>query len=226
MDNAPMGKLIDRDKRERAKKKRVERKQRILRVARSTFARLPFVEVTLDSIGQRAGVDRGVASMYFRSTEELFLLLLREELGAWYTEIEDELSRSESKTSKSELAELLAAGLGARPELIRFLSLENVVLEQNIDAMEAFRFQRWRLDHMTKAGEKIESKVDGLAKGDGLGILHRVQLMSAALGPASDPKGAATYEVGDPDFAVFAIDFEPELRAFITQWLDSQKPNA
>ena len=221
-----MGKLIDRDKREKAKKKRVERKRRILRVARSTFARLPFVEVTLDTIGQRADVDRGVASMYFRSKEELFLLLLRQELGAWYTEIEEKLSDAGSRSSKSEIAEFLAAGLAARPELIRFLSLENVVLEQNIDAMEAFRFQRWRLDHMTKAGEKIESRVDALVEGDGLRILHRMQLLAASLGPASDPKGAATYEVGDPEFAVFAIDFESELRAFITQWLDSQIGNA
>ena len=216
-----MGKMIDREKRKRAKKQRVERKRRILHVARSTFARLPFVEVTLDTIGQRADVDRGVASMYFRSKEELFLLLLREELGAWYTEIEDNLSGAESRFSKSELAELLASSLGDRPELIRFLSLENVVLEQNIDAMEAFRFQRWRLDHMTRAGEKIDSEVDGLAEGDGLKILHRVQLVSAALGPASDPKGAATYEVGDPAFAVFAVDFEDELKSMITAVLAS-----
>ena len=221
-----MGKLIDREKRDRAKNQRVERKRRILRVARSTFSRMPYVEVTLDSIGQRADVDRGVASMYFRSKEELFLLLLREELGAWYSDIENKLSDAAASISPPELAELLAASLAARPELIRFLSLETVVLEQNIDAMEAFRFQRWRLDHMTKTGANIERGADGLAEGDGLQILHRVQLMTAALGPASDPKGAATYEVGDPDFAVFAIDFESDLRAFITQWLDSQKRNA
>ena len=31
----------------------------------------------------------------------------------------------------------------------------------------------------------------------------------------ADPKGAATYEVGDPDFAVFAVDFESELKAML-----------
>lgn len=214
-----MGKLIDREKRDRAKKMRVERKRKILLVARSTFSRMPYVEVTLDSIGQRADVDRGVASMYFRSKEELFLLLLREELGAWYSELEEKVAGAEGPVSHSELAGLLAGSLAARTDLIRFLSLENVVLEQNIDAMEAFRFQRWRLDHMTKAGEKLAGLVDGLGDGGGLRLLHRVQLMAAALGPASDPKGAASYEVGDPDFAVFAVDFESELRAFISQWL-------
>ena len=79
-----MGRLIDPEKRARAKSKRIERKSRILKVARSTFSKLPFVEVTLDSIGQRADVDRGVASMYFRSKEELFLRVLREELADWY----------------------------------------------------------------------------------------------------------------------------------------------
>ena len=76
-----MGKLIDRKKRERAKQQRAVRKKRVMEEARSTFVRMPYVEVSLDTIGQAADVNRGVASMYFRSKEELFLLLLRDELA-------------------------------------------------------------------------------------------------------------------------------------------------
>ena len=83
-----MGKLIDRSKRERAQERRVLRKKRIIEVAQSIFARMPYVEVTLDAIGQSADVDRGVASMYFGSKEELFLLLLKKELEGWYEVLE------------------------------------------------------------------------------------------------------------------------------------------
>jgi AcrR family transcriptional regulator len=217
-----MGKLIDPEKRARAKSQQTERKARILKVARSTFSRLPFVEVTLDSIGQRADVDRGVASMYFRSKEELFLRVLMEELADWYSALETELDLADDSLSKSKLAELLATSLSGRPELTRFLSFEALVLEQNIDAMEAFRFLRWRRDRMVAVGAVLEQKVEGLEVGEGVRLLHRVQLLTAALKPAADPKGAATYEVGDPDFEVFKIDFATELKFFVTAILASE----
>lgn len=215
-----MGRLIDPEKKARAKQKRVEKKARILEVARSTFSRLPYVEVTLDNIGQRAEVDRGVASMYFRSKEELFLRLLREELIVWYSALEEELERADGSLSRSELVGLLATSLAGSPELTRFLSLEAVVLEQNLDAMEVFHFQRWRRDRMGAIGEILERTVDGLEAGEGIRLLHRVQLLTAALKPAADPKGAATYEVGDPDFAVFEMDFETELKRIVTAMLE------
>ena len=215
-----MGRLIDPEKRDRAKRQRIERKARILKVARSTFSRLPFVEVTLDSIGQRADVDRGVTSMYFRSKEELFLHLLREELAEWYDALEAELEGTDGPLAESELAELLATGLAERPQLTRFLSLEAVVLEQNLDAMEVFHLQRWRRDRMAAVGAILEQKVDALEEGEAIRLLHRVQLLTSALQPAADPKGAASYEAGDPDFEVFRIDFEVELKRFVIAMLE------
>lgn len=217
-----MGRLIDPEKRDRAKAHRMERKARILEVARSTFSRLPFVEVTLDSIGQRANVDRGVASMYFGSKEELFLRLLREELAEWFSEIEGELDRVDGRLSHAELAELLASSLAGRPELNRFLSLEAVVFEQNLDAMEVFHVQRWRRDRMAALGAILEQKVDGLDKREAMRLLHRVQLLSASLGPAADPKGSASYEVGDPDFEMYKVNFEAELKFFVIAILASE----
>jgi len=216
-----MGRLIDPERRERSKRQRIERKKKILEVARSTFSKLPYVEVTLDSIGHAADVDRGVASMYFRTKEELFLLLLREELAEWYSALEEALANG--SLSRSELAELVAGSLAKRPGLTRFLSFEALVLEQNLDAMEVFRYQRWRRDRMSVLGAILERSVESLEEGMGIRLLHRVQLLTAALNPAADPKGAATYEAGDPDFEVFAIDFEDELESMILAILERSK---
>ena len=214
-----MGRLIDSEKRERAKRERVERKRRILEVARSTFCRLPFVEVTLDNIGQGADVDRGVTSMYFGTKEELFLRLLKEELEGWYSEIEEEFNPSDGAVEQLEVAALLTSSLGRRPTLTRLLSFETMVLEQNIDAMQAFHFQRWRRDRMGSVGELIERTTEGLEPGQGVRLLHRAQLLTSALAPVADPRGAAAYEAGDPDFAVFKVDFEAELTALLMAYL-------
>jgi AcrR family transcriptional regulator len=216
-----MGRLIDPEKRDRAKRQRIERKARILQVARSTFSRLPYVEVTLDNIGQRADVDRGVASLYFRSKEELFLRVLREELADWYSALEIVFEQAGGPFSQADLAELLAKSLAERSELTRFLSLEAIVLEQNLDAMEVFRFQRWRRDRMATVGALLENLVEGLDRSEGIRLLHRVQLLTAALQPAAAPKGAATYEVGDPNFDVFKVDFESEMKRFVFAMLGS-----
>lgn len=215
-----MGKLIDPERRARAKRQRAEKKRRILSVARSTFAKLPFVEVTLDSIGHRADVDRGVASMYFRTKEELFLLLLREELANWYADLEKMLDRTEGPVAPTDLAGLMAKSLAVRPDLRRFLSLEAVVMEQNLDAIEVYRFQSWRRENMAAVGSLLEHKVDGLGEGAGIRLVHRAQLMTTALHPASDPRGAATYDIGDPDVAVFEVDFELELTRILIATLE------
>ena len=62
----------------------------------------------------------------------------------------------------------------------------------------------------------LEQKVEELEVGEAIRLLHRVQLRDRGPQPAADPKGAATYEVGDPDFEVFRIDFETELKFFVT----------
>ena len=217
-----MGKLIDPEKLERAKRQRVERKNKILEVARSTFSKLPFVEVTLDNIGQRADVDRGVASMYFKTKEELFLRILREELANWYEALETDLGQRGSAVSRSDLIDRLVTTLAERPDLTRLLSLEAVVLEQNLDAMETFRYQRWRRDRMMAIGAVIADAVDGLDGNAGTRLLHRAQLLTASLYPASDPRGAATYEAADPDFEFMAIDFKSELRRLLHGYFENQ----
>lgn len=205
-----MGRLIDREKRKHAQEQRVRRKQRILEEARSTFARVPYVEVTLDQIGQRAGVDRGVASMYFGSKEGLFLIILKEELDGWYTALEGELASCEPPLGHTELASLLAHSMGSAGFLARLLSLAPVVLEQNLEMMEIFHYQRWRHQRMTSVGQDV-ARASGLSAAYGFHLLHLVQLITAGLEPAANPRGAVAFDHADPEFADLALSLEGEL---------------
>ena len=214
-----MGKLIDSKKRERAKQQRAVRKKRIREEARSTFVRMPYVEVTLDAIGHAAGVERGIASMYFRTKEELFLLMLRDELAGWYEEIEKSLDDVNGALGREALADLLARSVAERPNMSRYLSLLPVVLEQNIEVMEVFRFQRWRRDRMAEAGRSVERSTRFVEPGQGSRLLYLVQLVAAGLEPAANPKGAAAFERGDPEFKGFWIDLETELKAIVLSLL-------
>jgi AcrR family transcriptional regulator len=179
-----MGRLIDRKKRERAQQQRAAKKRRILDEAKASFVTLPYVEVTLDSIGQRAKVDRGVASMYFQSKEGIFLLVLKEELDSWYQDLEETLTAVSEPLPGEQIAALLTDSLTKRPVVTRLLSLAPVVFEHNLDAMDVFRIQRWRRDRMDAIGRQ--------------------------------------YDHGDPDFAVFSVDMESEMKSLLTAALAAE----
>lgn len=221
-----MGKLINREKREKAKKQRSVRRLRILEEARLTFSRMPYVEVTLATVGQQAGVDRGVASMYFHTKEELFLLLLKDELVEWYRYLEEQFGTDEGALDARDIARLLAESLANRPVLTRFLSITPAVLDQNIEAMEVYRFQRWRRDRMAEVGELLERSASSIGAGEGFRFLNLVHLLATGLEPAAHPRGSAAFDRGDPDFAGFWIDLEDELTKLLTAVLTAGRDNA
>jgi AcrR family transcriptional regulator len=213
------GRLIDRDKLARAKEQRAVRKQRILDEAGSTFTRMSYSEVTLDTIGQRANVERGVASMFFGSKEELFLIVFKDLLAEWFDALELRLTDREGVMDRKELALLLARGVAERPALTRFLSILPVVLEQDLEAMVVFRFQRWRCDRMTALGALMEGAANCLDAGVGFDLLYRVQLAAAGLEMAANPRGAAAFERETPEFAGLWVDMERELARVVTGYI-------
>jgi hypothetical protein len=96
-----------------------------------------------------------------------------------------------------------------------------MVLEQNIEVMEVFRFQRWRRDRMAEAGESLERSTSALQPGQGSRLLYLVQLVAAGLEPAANPRGSAAFDRGDPEFEGFWIDFEAELKRIVTGIMES-----
>jgi AcrR family transcriptional regulator len=217
-----MGRLIDRQRRARAKEAKQDRMKDIREEAVRSFVKLPYVEITLDAIGRRAGVKKGVASMYFGTKEELFLELLREQLDAWYDEIERALGAQRARLSAARLAQLVSTTLADRSVLCRFLSLAQVVLEQNMEIMAADRFHRWQRDRMTSVGEELERRSRAMRRGHGRRLLQLVQLMAAAFHGYSDPRGSLAFNLHDPDFADFRIDLQQELTSMIRRLLADQ----
>ncbi len=214
-----MGRLIDRERLARAKNAKKKRMVDIREEGRKSFLKMPYVEITLDSIGRRAGVKNGIASMYFRSKEELFLELLRDELDKWYLEVEGGLSAQPARLSDRKLARLLAKTLATRTSLTRFLSLAPVALEQNMEIMEAYRYHRWQRDRMVEIGGELERRSKGLGPGDGLRLFHRIQLVASAFHVYSDPRGTLAVNLIDPDFEDLRIDMESEIAREVEQFL-------
>lgn len=70
-----------------------EKREKFLRCARAEFARVPFVDASVNRIIRAAGIPRGSFYQYFRDKEELFRFLLRQLGENLIAVVEDLLDR-------------------------------------------------------------------------------------------------------------------------------------
>jgi hypothetical protein len=99
------------------------------------------------------------------------------------------------------------------------MSLSTTVLEQNMEIIEAYRFHSWQMGRMVAVGTELEKRSASLAKGQGVRLLHLVQLMTGAMHPIADPRGTLAVNLHDPDFESLRIDLEQELESTIRKLL-------
>ena len=88
-----MGRLIDPNRTRLAREARQERAKKILDAADSAFVRFPYSQITLDTLGQQAGVKQGQATLAYRSREELFMTVMLTRMKEWYDALETDLAK-------------------------------------------------------------------------------------------------------------------------------------
>jgi AcrR family transcriptional regulator len=134
----------------------------ILAAALASFAERGFTATRLDEVASRAGVTKGTLYLYFRSKEELFEAVVRQQLVP-------SLERAEAMIAESDLpgpallarivtqmAEIMASPLGAIPKLVlteagNFPHLARFYLDEVVDRGKALL--RGVLERGIAAGE-------------------------------------------------------------------------
>ena len=215
-----MGKLIDPNRTRRAREAREERAKRILEAAHTAFIRFPYSEVSLDTLGQQAGVKQGQATLAYRTREELFMTVIRKQMKEWYDALDSSLSSSNDPLSPEEIADLVASSLAERPDLTRLLGPLHMVLELHEDGMQVHTFYHWQRERLLELAETMANRLPGLHRWEGFDALYRSQLIAAAVHPVSRPVGNMAIDLMAEDHQVFALDLEDEVRRVV---LDSLK---
>lgn len=206
-----MGKLIDPNRTRKAREAREERARKILESAHLAFTRFQYAEVTLDIIGQQAGVKQGQATLAYRSREELFMHVVQSKLNEWYVALEGQLSGDTPPTSKDEIAEVVARTLAECPDLTRVLGWLHTALELHEDGMEVHNHYHRQRQRLLELASLIEKKVDGVHQWDAFDALYRAQIVAAAVHPVSRPVGNMSVDLMNDEHQVFALDLEDEV---------------
>jgi AcrR family transcriptional regulator len=214
-----MGKLIDPNRTRLARQAREERAKKILKAAEGSFVRFPYSEITLDTIGQQAGVKQGQATLAFRSREELFMTVIRSRMTEWYDALETSLRGADDPLSREEVADLVASSLAERPDLTRLLGPLHMAFELHEDGMQVHEFYQWQRNRLVELADLLASRTSGVHRWDGFDALYRSQLIAAAVHPLSRPVGNLAIDLMAEDHQVFALDLEDEVRKVVLDCL-------
>jgi AcrR family transcriptional regulator len=210
-----MGKLIDPERTRKARQAREDRAKKILEIAHEAFTRFPYSEVSLDTLGHKAGLKQGQASLAYRSREELYMAVVLPQLTEWYDTLEAIFGETEDPMTRDEVADVVAATVAERPDLTRLLGPLHMALELHHDGIEVHQFYRWQRERLLELAAAMAMRVPGLHKWEGFDALYRSQLVAAAVHPVSRPVGNLAVDLMAEEHQVFALDLEDEVRRVV-----------
>jgi len=104
------------------------RREEIIGACERLYQTMSFKEITLKEIGNEVSFSRPTIYNYFHTKEEIFLALYEREYERWNEELAAILEGHES-LSDAALADLVAASLARRPQLLKLLAMNNYDME-------------------------------------------------------------------------------------------------
>lgn len=187
------------------------RRNDILKVALSRFARAPYEELSMADTAEEAGVAKGTLYLYFKSKEEMFLAVYNNELNSWFDELDKELAFAHGGASIAGFVEILSTSLARRPELLRLIAILHTVLERNLDHTTAKRFKNWLKERLLKTGALTEKYLPFLTPGQGAELALKINALVIGFQHMAEPAGAMREVLAEEDMALFRVDLKKAL---------------
>jgi AcrR family transcriptional regulator len=171
--------------------------------------------VTLEAVGQLAGVPQGTASLHFGSKEELFFQVVAGEVRAWCEALQAGLAKRTKALDAHGLAVAISRSLAGRPRLTRLLAVLPVAMEQSVDAIALGRAGDLMAPSLSALAHSLEETSSDLDPGEGRALLRRVWVLVAGLDPLARPRGGLSLAVDEVTLARGGTDLETELREML-----------
>ena len=174
------------------------RREAILAAALELLAEVPFHEIPMAQIAERAGLAKGTLFLYFSTREELFLDVLRGQLHAWFWDLDSGLEDLPRSGRTAAVARLFGASLASRPRLRTLLAVLPE-LEHNLPEGPALAFRQELRGRIAAMGSRLERALGFLPTGQGAGLFMRIQALAIGLQTLAEPTAQA--ESARLDFA-------------------------
>jgi AcrR family transcriptional regulator len=207
--NAPPKPEIPIKRRARNDQAKLERREHLLSTARTLWTNGTFSSITMNQVASQAKLAKGTTYLYFQSKEELLLALLGQELEQWFDHLDHELEQTLTHTPRS-LAHLIAESLQARQELIRLLSIQGGILEQNVSETAARHFKTQLASRAARTSILLEHALR-LPASAGLELLKVINALLIGLDQLANLSPVVATVLKEPNLAPLKTEFYPQL---------------
>jgi AcrR family transcriptional regulator len=157
--------------RARRPEQRDDRRQDIINTALSVLDHVPFAELTMAALAEKAGLAKGTLYLYFPTKEQLLLVLVEELTVRWLEELKQSLSLLEGTSSDEHLAEAVSRCMLRQPTFIQLLPVACAIIEQHEDEPWAADYRRRNQDRARQAGTAVEKCLSAPRPGTGARFL-------------------------------------------------------
>lgn len=196
-------------RRMRTPEAKAQRREHILAEARRMFAERAFTEIRVQDIVAETGLAKGTFYLYFPTKEALFLALLLDELGTWFSQLQSRLP-AQSWTPET-LSALLADSLAQEHILRQLLGLLHNVLEASLDGEQALLFKQELARLMAPMASILEQALPELGPSGGGRLLLKLNALVIGFEQMTRPGPVLSEVMQRPELSFMHPDFETEL---------------
>lgn len=106
------------------------RKEEIISACKTLYKDMSFKDITIMKIAEYTSFSRASIYNYFETKEEIFLAILQQEYELWVADLR-QITNSNTRMSKDEIARALAHSLEKRKLLLKLMSMNHYDMEEN-----------------------------------------------------------------------------------------------
>lgn len=200
-------------KRAISEEQKLERRNNILKTALELFKNSSFEKINIEEIAKKTGIAKGTVFLYFKTKEELFLSLAKNEIEKLFNDLNDsliKLNKNKKKCAVNDLLSIIKNSTTNRPFLVRLMAILNIILEKNIDFKTTSDFKITLHNNIIKTGTLLEQSFSFLKSGDGSKFIMWIYILIIGIQQVSDQSPVAKKVINEAGLNIFNINFNDQ----------------
>ncbi|BBO77181.1 TetR family transcriptional regulator [Desulfosarcina widdelii] len=187
---------------------KLKRRTKILNTAWRLFKQKGGLLPTVSGIAGKAGMSKGTVYLYFKTKEEIFLVLYLQKVAEWFESSIAPVKERKGQLTAEEIARVFTNHVIKNPDVLMMSSIAKSVIEENIGDEALIRAKIASAGLLKASGEIFSASFPGTSKEKGAEItLWIISLITGLWQFASHPPHISkiikkqNLTVLEPDFA-------------------------
>lgn len=201
-------------KRARDDKDKALRRQSILDAAWRLMDEEHVQLASASQVAKEAGVAKGTLYLYFKTKEEIYTALLKQQFMDWLDHICEAAGQSGDNTAG--LVDVVIGFVEQRPKFMQLACAANSVLELNLSPEAATTYKLALADRLRKTGSFIEAHIPGLKAGQGSLLLMESYALVLGMWQLSEPPLVIRQALEARNLDVLRVEFSGRARQALT----------